>query len=904
MLEIQHLESPQDWQKIIPNFNPQTDTWIVADLKAKLEVQQKLFKKYNFLPEEANLRASEMWLHIYKRLGLETQIITLNFAKVYLTEQLEQEEEHWLKVPGAHKTLLEYIKQLFPLIIYPHSEELMGAWWRENNGSLLRWGRWFYYAQKYVQKFLDQGWILPTWIPYILFNDHLHQINWDRKIIIDLGSQLTQTEALLFRQLSESTDVTVMTPKKISQGEFFNIDRNYSRLFDSKKIVTDKSSSYENVTFKRFTTSLGEVKDLSAQVREWIQQGFKPSEITVSAPDIEYYWPVLSAYFEIENIPVQKSKVVRAQSFLPIMAWLARLKIELGKISSEDIELDIFSDFHQIQDVSHLEFKKLYSLILDDNQIHRLKEVSHRYKFSMDSKTPINLDQFLLWAIRHLREFKNTQPLESLLRTLLQDNLQNIKLKPTSWLRCLEDAAAKTEISVCEEQFEGVFVENLRSARHLNTPCLYVFGLSESQVKSVKMMGLKASEVLSIENDLGFVLDLPESQELEFDADWLLQSQCTNIIASFSETNFAGEIDAASMIWLKPVKQKTEKYDIVDLPKLSYWDFLQKKLTTIHNSKKAQFIDRDLGKVTLPSQKLNKISALSVSRLEKYSQCPFVFMSESLFKLRDPQILDLDLDPMAFGQFMHKVFQYTISEPFKGDWTDPELMEVFEKSKQDVKLPLFDEKTWFRIQRMMLKIIKQFINFETDWRKTYPQTKTIGREVELKSCWDQNLKDFIELNDEKGIVFRGSIDRIDVDEENYAVVLDYKSSKNQLSNYNNWLENDQIQLSIYAYLVEKGFTGLGKPLKVFGMGYIAAKDCERNKGLWCEEADNKLFTINNRSRNSMTKQELSIYWEKVKNRVYELVEKISEGEFQPLPKDIKECGKCNWRKICRAPHLN
>ena len=182
MLQIRSLQNPQEWKDYTKDFHPEKQTWVVADLKTKFEVQQHLFNTYDVLPEESVLRASELWTHMYKRVGAEHQVISLTFAKIYLHEQLQKEEEPWLKVPGAHKTLLAFIHQLFPLIIYPNVDDLIKPWWEENTGALIRWGRWFYYAQKYVHHFLDRGWVLQSWIPAILINNYSKETHWDKKI--------------------------------------------------------------------------------------------------------------------------------------------------------------------------------------------------------------------------------------------------------------------------------------------------------------------------------------------------------------------------------------------------------------------------------------------------------------------------------------------------------------------------------------------------------------------------------------------------------------------------------------------------------------------------------------------------------------------------------------------------
>src|SRR5207253_3031441 len=56
----------------------------------------------------------------------------------------------------------------------------------------------------------------------------------------------------------------------------------------------------------RLSGMLAEVKSTCSQIRAWLEAKVPPSQIAVIAPDIEMYWPVLSAYLEQEGIPFQK----------------------------------------------------------------------------------------------------------------------------------------------------------------------------------------------------------------------------------------------------------------------------------------------------------------------------------------------------------------------------------------------------------------------------------------------------------------------------------------------------------------------------------------------------------------------------------------------------------------------
>lgn len=807
MLQIFSLKEAHDWHKLLSDFNPSTDTWVVADLKSKLEIQQRLFARYRVLPEESILRASELWKLLFKQQGSNLQVVSTSFAKVFISEQLENEEEHWLKVPGAHKTIMDYIRQLFPLLIDPQSQEILGPWWNENSGSLMRWGRWFFVAQNYVQRFLDKNWLLPQWIPYLLLNKFSSQLCWRRKMYIDLGSQMTQCEAQLFNKMSEEAETYLLCPQRIFQSEYATLQRTYSRFFDIKnKFSTEESLLPNNMELKRFSTALAEVKDVSAQMRHWIQQGYSPDQLAVLAPDIEYYWPVLSSYLEKEGLPVQKKTVVRAQSFLPIMSWLSRLKLELGKVSSEDLELDVFSSENMGNSYSYYDFKKVYALILEDQQLHRLQEISQRYQQKINPQQLLYRDEFLIWAINHFNEEFESSHLEPILRNTLKDSLNNVKLKAATWLVLLENLAAQTEITIKDESPQGVHVENFLSARHLDVKCIYVMGLSESQLRTKNSMGLKPGEVFCIEKDLGYVLDWPDSQGLEFEAENLLNSTYKHKVASCAETNFAGDPQAASLLWLKLARELNKNHHKVDTPQLSKWDLEQQQISESQQNLplRSQFIDRDLGNFQFPNS-VTQIQSLSVSRLQKYRRCPFVFLAEAMFKLKDPQLLDLDVDVMSYGQFLHKILQDVVGDPFRDQWSEVELQTLIEKHRKSFDFHIYDERSWYRMKILVLKTISRFLVFEREWRKTFPDTKTIGKEVAIKAYWQQDIADFVK-EAEKGILFKGSIDRVDVDNEGHAVVLDYKSSSSQVFNYKTWLEKDHFQLSVYSYLLEKGFS--------------------------------------------------------------------------------------------------
>ncbi len=923
MLEFVALESPKSWLEICSEFDPMRETWVVADLQSKMAIQQELFKKFKIVPEQAVLRASEFWQNVLKRTGGEWIIISTTFARAFLIEKLEQEEEAWLKVPGAHKTLMEYIQQLLPIFMENHSEDLFENWIKENSDAMIRWGRWYYSARKYIEIFISRSWILESWVPHVLSSTE-SDWTWDRRVTVDLGTQLTLAEALMFKKLYKNQSVRVLYPESIFQLSSSSVQRAYKSLDDkyfenlnservSISIANNPSADTvldENkLQLLRFSTSLSEVKDLCAQLRIWLQEGGSPHNIAIYAPNIETYWPVLFPYLKAEGIPVQKNRVVRAHSFLSVMSWVSRLKIEMKQITSEDLELEVYSSRSRQVEVDYSQFKKMYSLILSPDHIKRIANIADRYQFNLDLHKPLRLDDFLLWAIPFYSGEDSCPALEPLFHNLLGKAPTNIKLQAKTWLLFFEEIVSKTEILLVEGDPCGVVLENIKYNHRTSAQFCYFLGLSESQIFQSRKVGLSESERNAIERDLGYILSDVNLQDIEFDAAWTLKDEGCRFVVSFSQTGFSGEPDSPSPFWLKLAIGNKRNLDELNIPRTSKWDYIQqsnlKDAKIRFNQDVSKFIDRDLGTFNFDPVETT-LSRLSVSRIERYTECSLIFLFESLMKLRDQKALDLDIDAMDRGQLQHKVLQNlmeigsTAKERIRLMDDQENLWQLIEKSRRDLKLTFFDEKSWNRVRHNTFELACRFLNFEKDWEDTYPGVKNLGREVELKAFWNQEAKDF--QRDPVGIEFNAVIDRVDGDSSGNVIVLDYKSSGSQLTSFTAWIDNNKFQLPIYSYLLQKGFGDINVK-EVMGMGYYILKDLTRSKGLWCEEGDGVLFPVNKRSRNSMTKYELNQFWDDIKNQLHRVISEIQSGKFVANPRDVSKCDKCSWRKICRAPHL-
>ena len=88
----------------------------------------------------------------------------------------------------------------------------------------------------------------------------------------------------------------------------------------------------EEHQFFRFTNALAEVKHSVATVREWLEKDKIPlRQIAIFAPQMNTYWPVLSAYLEQEGIPFHRNTLSPPQGALSsFIRWMACLRLHAG----------------------------------------------------------------------------------------------------------------------------------------------------------------------------------------------------------------------------------------------------------------------------------------------------------------------------------------------------------------------------------------------------------------------------------------------------------------------------------------------------------------------------------------------------------------------------------------------
>lgn len=936
MLEYIQMNSPSDRLLALRAFEPNHSTWVVADLRLKLEIQQHVLSQQGYFADESILRVSELWKTILKRLFPDFHIRSVESIKIILSEWLENEELSFKD--NVDDTVMKVMDLMHPLYVHQQNSsvghEQMRSWLYENTDSLQRWGGWYVLAEKYFQQFLQKKIISPRWMAGFLQSQLSLEVGWSRPLIFDLGSQLSQTEADLILMLSRFLDVKVLAPRLDLSHRFEYLLKPYAFLRDQAFAHSSLSVNGIAPQFYAMKHSgiLSECKSAVAQLRKWFEQGIDLKKMAIIAPDIEQYWPVLEPLLQHEGLPVNKSTVFKIQQLPAIQNWLSHLKIRQRQFDFSDLEN---ANFNQEQpNLRYEKFYALFSQMLEASDLARNEEIQKSFFSDNTPSGLISLEQAIGWMLKFWNAKNSLEPLEEIFRDLFTHADRDLKLKLSSWLQWVQIIAAKKEITLRPADLSGVQIANLQAADSVYVTERIFLGNAVSQMTSNQSSLLTPKEIASIASQIGFYLEHPDVSNIEFDLTWLSQWQNTSSDKNtnemhfyFPHTGFSGEAESPIQKWAELAKNHLKENTHLS----PAWDakinqtlalsFDHKNQISINSSQSfshssPQNSSQDSSKSspkgslqltafteTDSFKEKNEVSikyeskrVFSPSALESYRECAFIYLSQRMFKLQDHPLMDLDIDARTSGILLHAVFEKIMIEPRRFDWSETELRSLIDSLRQAVELDKIDDFIWTGMREKYIKMCLRTLVFEKTWQTHYPQSRVWSAEknfnVEMKSIpiahgtWN----------------LRGKIDRMDWDQKNKFVIVDYKGSANgDLTNFKAWIKKNQLQLALYVFAAEQFLPAEFSEAQVVGAFYYFVRQLERNKGL-ALASDLPFFEIKANATTTVSeKNELML---QISEIVSGLVNNIIQGQFTPNPLNPKDCDSCQWRKLCRAPHLN
>lgn len=302
-------------------------------------------------------------------------------------------------------------------------------------------------------------------------------------------------------------------------------------------------------------------------------------------------------------------------------------------------------------------------------------------------------------------------------------------------------------------------------------------------------------------------------------------------------------------------------------------NYLNKKINNIYL--KDNFEEKYWGSIESFPHK--DFLSLSQGMIDTFNSCPFKYfmkyilgIEKLLLDYKDEFFLDLGIN-----------YHDILSLLYKNDDV-LNLSEIEIKEKINIRVEdklkyngMNDEE--IDIQRKMIKdYIYDFILIDKKLRDNF--------KVEFKpSLFEKEFSKKIE-----NIEIYGRVDRIDIDEEERGLVIDYKTkyapSQSEVRKFEN------LQLPIYALLYgeEKAIGGF--------YGIIEKPEIQQTFYL-------KNILKNSRKGTKLSQEELNNFYSLLKDRIIEIGDSIRKGDFFVKPINDKICNYCDYKDICRKEEL-
>lgn len=891
MLKVAKLERSQDRLQILEDFNPNTDRWIVSDLRSKLEIQKSLLRRFSGLAGDPVLRSSELWGSIFQRSFPDREILQDEWFALFARQLLEGNLER-----NRIGSAVDLMHVFVPIFLHPERKEILADVLSQDASSMGRWGELLTWSIQIFQAAMEQKWVSRSWIPAVLSSEGLPDLKDKRRYIFDLGASLSASEADLIAQLAKQQEVLVLLPRPDKLWQRFDYllqpgEQLASSAGESGTFKLEPSSQVASrQDFLRFSGRVAEIKDAVAQVRIWLDQQVPIENIAIITPSFEMDFPVLEEHFRIEGVPLDRVSSRRVQTHRSLQKWTAKLRLWQKDFKYRDL-LSSFQDGTRLRSEKFEALFKKSAFKSDLARSSEIREASEGFLKETEQTDKLSLPDFFRHALQ-LWEENEYQDLERIFESVSEATPGSANLSFGDWVEWTELQLSRLEVSPISEAGEKLAITALQNADSMAWTHRIFLSLVDQLPEKRGLALLTGDEVLRLGWTHGFFLPHPEQTLLQFELEWLLgEGRGTtknpgHDVFCFPVTDWQGKPTAPQPFVLQGLGDDHS----VKAPKLTRWDELQRALD-------APKMAEDQA---LPwAENLD----LSVSSVSNYLKCPFIFKAEKVFALKDPAMVDLELDPRSKGSLVHELFDKLLEAPINWNRSLDEIASILDELREKATDFFLDQGLWAPLRKKWALMGFRFLQKEREWMNEYPKLKVLGREQAFKVSYDPKTKswragDRISSGE---ILFRGKIDRIDGVDGGGVLLYDYKSTVRPEHSFNKWLIEDELQMAFYSWLAEEGFVDPEWKGRVQGGIYYSLKELERKAGFQHPDGVQTLFGEVRPKK--FSDEGLDEVWQETRKRIENSAERIAAGDFAPNPVDIKVCRGCRWRGLCRAPHL-
>ncbi|MEQ1723103.1 MAG: hypothetical protein ABL930_07990, partial [Pseudobdellovibrio sp.] len=387
MLEFLKVKNPNQIKLLLKTYDPLKDTWIVSDLKSKQEIQNESLIKYGYYTDDAILRVSDFWRLWVRRLDPTLNVVSSDFIKSLVHNFVDAHGVALEIIDSEVSTLNKAVQEFAPILLHPASDDILEEW-LTSQSEPKKWTRWYQLAKVCLSYILNKEKTIDSkWAAAYLQSLDLNLLSWDRKIFVDLGSELSSVEMGLFKHISQKQDVVIITPEPIFKNKFPYLLNTYKENFGYGKESNApiESADYHLIQpqFVRLSTQLAEIKFAVSNLRKWADQGVALDKMAIICADIEKYWPVLQFYLEEEGITYKKDVVAQLGSLGDIQNLLAAVKNFSKEVAWDSLEKSFFNKAAGTE-LRYEKFKSLFYQLYDEDDLARDQKIKNLFYKKID----------------------------------------------------------------------------------------------------------------------------------------------------------------------------------------------------------------------------------------------------------------------------------------------------------------------------------------------------------------------------------------------------------------------------------------------------------------------------------------------------------------------------------------
>jgi ATP-dependent helicase/DNAse subunit B len=262
------------------------------------------------------------------------------------------------------------------------------------------------------------------------------------------------------------------------------------------------------------------------------------------------------------------------------------------------------------------------------------------------------------------------------------------------------------------------------------------------------------------------------------------------------------------------------------------------------------------------NNKFGPKSRPSVTKLENYYYCPYLFYLEKVLGIEQLDEPIYEVQATQWGNIAHKVMERLYQN---GDVPIEQIPARLDKILDVVLLENKLSNFWKDVAKRI------FLNFIPYFTKIEQQLRNQGfKPIKVESRLTESI--------DKGMTITGRIDRIDQNREsNQIQILDYKTGSAKDFSLGNIEKGIHLQLPLYTYLVKKNYP----------VSEIV------NAGIYSILDNDIYWLINEKSKATIS--EMVSY--ALKNAQL-IIQNIRQGKFDILPMNQNRCTKCEYASFC------